>query len=50
MKAYRNYIVKEGDSWYKIAITQLGDGNRYKELVKLNGKELRIGAEIRIPI
>ncbi len=50
MKAYRNYVVKEGDSWYKIALAQLGDGSKYKELIKINGKELKIGAEIKIPV
>ena len=31
------YIVKSGDSFWKIAAEQLGDGNRYKELVAFNG-------------
>ena len=32
------YTVKPGDSWWKIAAEQLGDGNRYNELAKYNGK------------
>ena len=36
--AARTYTVKAGDSWWKIAAEQLGDGNRYKELAKYNGK------------
>ncbi len=31
------YIVKSGDSFWKIAAEQLGDGNRYKELAAFNG-------------
>lgn len=33
-----SYTVKSGDSWWSIAAAQLGDGSRYKELAKLNGK------------
>ena len=32
------YTVKAGDSWWKIAEEQLGDGTRYKELAEYNGK------------
>lgn len=34
----KTYTVKPGDSWWKIAAEQLGNGNRYKELTKYNGK------------
>ena len=34
----KTYTVKPGDSWWKIAAEQLGDGNRYNELAKYNGK------------
>ena len=36
--AARTYTVKAGDSWWSIATSQLGDGTRYAELAKLNGK------------
>ena len=50
------YTVKEGDSLWKIAARQLGDGNRYKEIIKLNpdvspdGMNLDIGMKLKIPI
>ena len=34
----KTYTVKAGDSWWSIAASQLGDGSRYSELAKLNGK------------
>ena len=34
----KTYTVKAGDSWWSIAASQLGDGTRYAELAKLNGK------------
>jgi nucleoid-associated protein YgaU len=48
------YIVKEGDSLWKIAASQLGDGNRYKEIMKLNpnvstNKNLVVGTKLKIP-
>ncbi|HNX63939.1 MAG TPA: glucosaminidase domain-containing protein [Oscillospiraceae bacterium] len=33
----KTYTVKRGDSWWKIAEEQLGDGKRYAELAKFNG-------------
>ena len=36
--AARTYTVKAGDSWWSIAASQIGDGSRYSELAKLNGK------------
>ena len=33
----KTYTIKPGDSFWKIAMTQLGNGNRYIELAKFNG-------------
>lgn len=49
------YTVKEGDSLWDIAASQLGDGNRYKEIIKLNpnvstdGKNLAVGTKLKMP-
>ena len=49
------YTVKEGDSFWDIAASQLGDGNRYKEIIKLNpnvstnDKNLAVGTKLKIP-
>ena len=49
------YVVKEGDSLWQIAAAQLGDGNRYKEIVKLNSSlmasedDLQIGMQLKMP-
>lgn len=50
----REYVIKEGDSLWKIAATQLGNGTRYKEILQLNphlspNKSLEVGSKIRIP-
>ena len=42
------YIVKEGDSLWRIASRQLGDGNRYKEIVKLNSDILSSEDDIKV--
>lgn len=49
------YVVKEGDSLWKIAATQLGDGNRYREIVKMNSNilssedDIAIGMQLKMP-
>jgi nucleoid-associated protein YgaU len=49
----RYYKVREGDSLWKIAAEQLGNGNRYPELAKLNKLEdedfLIVGARLKLP-
>jgi LysM repeat protein len=53
--ATKVYTVKEGDSLWEIAASQLGDGNRYKEIIKLNpdvstdGENLTIGTKLKMP-
>jgi LysM repeat protein len=32
----KQYTVQNGDTYYSIAQSQLGDGNRYKEIEQLN--------------
>ena len=49
------YTVEDGDSLWEIAASQLGDGNRYKEIIKLNpdvstdGENLAVGMKLKIP-
>jgi nucleoid-associated protein YgaU len=49
------YAVEEGDSLWSISATLLGDGQRYKEISKLNSgvlmneNELAVGMRLRIP-
>jgi len=49
------YIVKEGDSLWRIARTKLGDGSRYTEILSLNRKiivdedSLTVGMRLRLP-
>ncbi len=51
----KQYVVREGDSLWRIAVEQLGDGTRYKEISELNadilGNEdyLAVGMQLRIP-
>ncbi len=51
----KQYVVREGDSLWRIAAQQLGDSTRYKELRELNddilGNEdyLAVGMSLRIP-
>jgi nucleoid-associated protein YgaU len=54
-KSGAEYVVKEGDNLWKIAARQLGDGNRYKEIFKLNQDKLEnedevvVGTSLRMP-
>ena len=48
--------MKEGDSLWKIATSQLGKGNRYQEILKLNSDTLKNsesnleqGMKLRLP-
>lgn len=46
------YVVESGDSLWKIAYGQLGDGNRYKEIMTLNGMATTVivpGQKLKIP-
>ena len=52
--SYTLYTVVKGDSWWKIAAKQMGNGLKYKELAEYNGKStddaLTIGMTLKIPI
>lgn len=54
-KKIRLYTVRENDSLWKIAAEQLGDGSRYKEIMKLNTDTLEdedtvpVGTTLKIP-
>ena len=46
------YVVKSGDSLWKIAKEQLGSGSRYKEIMELNGLKsdvLHTGDKLKLP-
>lgn len=49
------YIVRQGDTLWKIAADQLGDGTRYKEIVRLNNNilasedDLTVGMTLKMP-
>ena len=51
----KRYVVKDGDNLWRIAATQLGDGNRHEEIFKLNRdilknkSSLSIGMSLRMP-
>lgn len=51
--AAESYTVKAGDSWWSIAASKLGDGNRYNELAAFNGKKatdtIYAGQILKIP-
>jgi nucleoid-associated protein YgaU len=47
-KPGRIYVVKDGDSLWQIASEQLGNGNRYKEIVKLNSDILSSEDDIQV--
>ncbi len=49
----RTYIVQKGDTYWRIAATQLGNGHRWKEIESLNPgvnmNALKVGQSINIP-
>jgi nucleoid-associated protein YgaU len=51
----KSYTVRDGDSLWKIAVDQLGDGSRYPEIVKLNDDvlsdedSLMVGMSLKMP-
>jgi nucleoid-associated protein YgaU len=51
----RQYVVQAGDSLWQIAVAQLGDGSRYKEIAKLNAdvledeNSLDVGTTLKMP-
>jgi nucleoid-associated protein YgaU len=52
---YRQYVVKESDSLWQIAAEQLGNGNRFSEIIQLNQsvladpEKLAIGMKLKLP-
>ena len=53
-KPARLYVVQKGESLWGIAQKTLGDGRRYKEILKLNGgiknpDDVRVGMTLKIP-
>ncbi|TKJ38883.1 MAG: hypothetical protein CEE38_04080 [Planctomycetes bacterium B3_Pla] len=54
-KQGRQYVVQEDDNLWRIAVEQLGDGSRYKEISKLNAgvlkddESLSIGMSLTLP-
>ncbi|MHC4104460.1 MAG: LysM peptidoglycan-binding domain-containing protein [Planctomycetota bacterium] len=50
----KQYVVREGDNLWRIANKQLGDGERFREIIKLNALEdedyLTVGMRLKIPI
>ena len=52
----KRYVVREGDSLWRIAAEKLGDGNRYREIAKLNTdileyeNSLAVGMQLKIPV
>ena len=49
---YRIHTVVHGDTLWKISAQYLGDGNHYKEIVKLNGLSSNViysGMKLKIP-
>ncbi|MHC4086839.1 MAG: LysM peptidoglycan-binding domain-containing protein [Planctomycetota bacterium] len=54
-KQGKSYTVREGDSLWKVAVDQLGDGSRYTEVAKLNADvlsdedSLTVGMILKIP-
>jgi len=54
-KTSGEYVVKEGDNLWRIAAAQLGNGNRYKEISKLNADIVKdedtlvVGMRLKLP-
>jgi len=54
-KSSRDYVVQSGDSLWKIAAKQLGDGNRFEEIAALNedvlhgSDDLTVGMHLKLP-
>ncbi|UCE50535.1 MAG: LysM peptidoglycan-binding domain-containing protein [Phycisphaerales bacterium] len=54
-KKIRQYVVREGDSLWRVAAAQLGDPTRYKEIIRLNADILKnedmlsVGMRLRLP-
>jgi len=54
-KRNRQYVVREGDSLWRIAAEQLGDGTRYEEINELNADivededDIAVGLRLRMP-
>jgi nucleoid-associated protein YgaU len=54
-KSGGQYIVRDGDNLWRIAASQLGDGNRYPEIAKLNSGALKdenslaVGMRLNLP-
>jgi len=52
----RWYEVKEDDNLWKIAASELGDGNRYTDIAKLNSEQLKnedsldVGMRLKLPV
>jgi len=52
---YRQYVVKESDSLWQIAQAQLGNGNRFSEIIQLNQsvltdpEKLVVGMKLKLP-
>ena len=52
----KRYVVREGDSLWRIAAEKLGDGNRFCEITKLNTDilndegSLAVGMQLKIPV
>jgi nucleoid-associated protein YgaU len=53
---YKTYTVKDGDSMWQISAKLLGDGKRYREILKLNkslissAEEIGIAMKLKIPL
>jgi len=52
----RDYVVQDGDSLWKIAAKQLGNGSKYEEIMALNGDvlknsdDLAVGMHLKLPV